>query len=72
MSRMTVLERDVARPICLVLFSVADKCYTLCNLANDGWLDADGLDVKVASASAEGKLSGKNLFGIGDRFAPFL
>ena len=41
---MTALERDVARSIRLVLFSVADKRYTLCNVADDGWLNVDGLD----------------------------
>ena len=45
MSEMEALECDVARPICLVLFPVTDKGYTLCNVANDGWLDFDGLDV---------------------------
>ena len=44
-SGMEALECDVARPICLVLFSVTDKGYTLCNIANDGWLNFDGLDV---------------------------
>ena len=29
----------------LVLFPLADKGYTLCNVANDGWLNIDGLDV---------------------------
>jgi hypothetical protein len=35
---------DVARPICFVLFPVADKGDTFCNVANDGWLNFDGLD----------------------------
>ena len=51
-SRMTALERDVARPIRLVLFSAADKRYTLCNMTDDGWLNVDGLNVRVASALA--------------------
>ena len=38
-----MLERDVARPIPGVPFPLADKCYTHCNVANDGWLDFDGL-----------------------------
>ena len=42
---MAALECDVARPICVVLFPVADKGYTLCNVANNGWLYVDGLDV---------------------------
>ena len=52
MSRITALERDVTRPIRLVLFSVADKCYAFCNVPDDGWLDGDGLDVRVSSALA--------------------
>ena len=42
---MKALECDVASPICLVLFPVSDKGYTLCNVANGGWLHFDGLDV---------------------------
>ena len=52
MSGMTALERDVARPIRLVLFSGADKGYTLCNMTDDRWLNVDGLNVRVASALA--------------------
>lgn len=40
---MEASECDIARPICLVLFSVADQGYTFCNVANDGWLDFDRL-----------------------------
>jgi hypothetical protein len=42
---MAVLECDVARPICLMPFPVTDKGHALCNVANDGWLNLDGLDV---------------------------
>ena len=42
---MEALECDIARPICLELFPLANKRYTLCNVADDGWLDFDGLDV---------------------------
>jgi hypothetical protein len=42
---MKALECNVARPICLVLFPVTDKGYTLRNVANDRWLNFDGLDV---------------------------
>ena len=42
---MEALKCDVARPICLVLFPLADMGYTLCNVANDGWLTPDGLGV---------------------------
>ena len=42
---MKALERDVACPIRLVLFPFADERDTLCNVANDGWLNFDGLDV---------------------------
>ena len=42
---MEVLECDVASPISIVRFPLADQGYTLCNVANDGWLDFDGLDV---------------------------
>jgi hypothetical protein len=38
-----VLKCDIAGPIPSVLFPLADKCYTLCNVANDGRLDVDGL-----------------------------
>ena len=40
---MEVLERDVACSIPGVLFPFANKRYTLCNVANHGWLDFDGL-----------------------------
>ena len=46
---MEALECDVARSIRLVLFSVTDKRYTLCDVANDGWLDFDRLDVKLVT-----------------------
>ena len=52
---MTTLECDVARPIRLVLFFVPDQRYALCNVADDGWLNVDGLDLRVASALAEGR-----------------
>ena len=38
-----VLECDIARSIPRVPFPVTDKCYTLCNVADDGWLNFDGL-----------------------------
>ena len=41
--RMEVLECDVAHSISLVRFSLADEGYTLCNIANDGLLNLDGL-----------------------------
>jgi hypothetical protein len=41
---MEALECDVARQICLALFPVANKGYTLCDVANDRWLDCDGLE----------------------------
>jgi hypothetical protein len=40
---MQVLERDVARSIPGMLFPFANKRYTLCNVAKDGWLDFDRL-----------------------------
>ena len=42
---MKALECDVAGPICLVLFPASDKGYALCNVANPGWLNFDGLDL---------------------------
>ena len=42
---MEALECDVARPICLVLSPIADKGYTLRNVANDGRLNFDRLEV---------------------------
>ena len=44
---MKVVERNVTRSICLVPFPLSDKCYTLCNVSNDGWLNFDGLCVKI-------------------------
>ena len=41
---MEALACDVARPIRSVLFPVADKGYTLGNVASDGWLNFDGLN----------------------------
>ena len=40
---MEVLKCDVARPIPSIPFSLADKCYTYCNVANDRWSYFDGL-----------------------------
>jgi hypothetical protein len=42
---MEAHECDVARPIRLVPFPLADKGNTLCNVAKDGWPDFDGLDI---------------------------
>ena len=42
---MEVFECDIAGPIALVPFPTADKCYTLCNVANYGRLNFDGLDL---------------------------
>ena len=42
---MTVLKRDVARPICLVLFAVADKGETHCYVSEEGGFELDGLDI---------------------------
>ena len=42
---MEVFERDVADPIALVPFPVADKRYTFRDVANDGRLNFDGLGV---------------------------
>ena len=39
------LERDITRPICFVPFAIANECYTLCDIANDGWLKFDILCV---------------------------
>ena len=44
---MKVVERNVTRSICLVPFPLSDKCYTLCNVSNDRWLNFDGLCVKI-------------------------
>ena len=40
-----MLERDVARPICVVFFAVVDKGKTHCDEAEHGGLDFDGLDM---------------------------
>ena len=40
---MEASECDVAGPIALVPFPVSDERYTLCDIANDGRLDFDGL-----------------------------
>ena len=42
---MEAFECDVAGPIALVPFPIADKRYTLCDVANDGWLDFNGLGI---------------------------
>ena len=39
------LERNITRPICFVPFAIANECYTLCDIANDGWLKFDRLCV---------------------------
>ena len=44
-SRMEAPERDVARPICLVLFPLSSKRHNLCNVANHGWFNFDGLNM---------------------------
>jgi hypothetical protein len=49
---MEALERDVARPIPVVLFPLADMRDALCNVANDGWLNFDGLSCRLVSVSA--------------------
>ena len=65
---MTVLERHVARPIRLVFFPVADKCETLCNVAEDGRLDVERLDINQHRPAVEEKT--RHLFGIIDRHVP--
>ena len=45
MRRVTMLERNVARSICLVLFAVADKGETHCYVAEQGGFDLDRLDI---------------------------
>ena len=53
---MEVLKCDVARPISGVPFPLADKRYTICNVANDGRLDFDRLaeiNVSVACRRTE-------------------
>ena len=42
---MEAFECDVAGPIAVVPFPVADKRYTLCDVAHDGRLNIDGLGV---------------------------
>lgn len=42
---MTVLERDVTGTKRLVLLPIADKCETVCYVAENGGLDFDGLDI---------------------------
>ena len=42
---METFECDVARPIAVVPFPVTDKGYTLCDVANDGRLNFNGLCV---------------------------
>ena len=38
-------ECDVAGLISLSVVALADKRHALCDVANDGWLDLDGLSV---------------------------
>ena len=49
MSRMKAFHGDIARPICLVLFPISDESYALCNVANDGWLNFNGLGTNMVS-----------------------
>ena len=42
---MEPLERDVTGPICFVSLTLANMCYTLCDVGNGGRLDLDGLGV---------------------------
>ena len=42
---MEAFECDVAGPIALEPFPTADERYTHCNVANDGRLNFDGLEV---------------------------
>ena len=65
---MEALECDVARPICLVLFPVADIGYTLCNVANDGRLNLDGLHEN--QWQRVGEQSKKHLCSIGNGSVP--
>ena len=46
MRRMEAFKCDITGPIASVSFPVADKRYTLCDVANDGRLDFDALGVK--------------------------
>ena len=48
---MEAFECDVAGAIAIVPFPLADKRYTLCDVANDGRLDFEGLLCKLTSAS---------------------
>jgi hypothetical protein len=41
---MTVPEGEVVHQTTLRLSSSADECYTLRNVANDGWPNIDGLE----------------------------
>ena len=42
---MEALECNVAGPICFVFFPLSSKRHTLCDVANDGWFNLDGLDL---------------------------
>ena len=67
---MTVLERNVAGPICLVLLSAADKGETFCYVAEDGRLDFDGLNSNQHQHAKEEER--QNLIRIVDRDVPLL
>ena len=48
---MEAFECDVAGAIAVVPFPFTDKRYTLCDVANDGRLDFEGLLRKLTSVS---------------------
>ena len=67
-----MFERDVTRPICLVPFPLADECYTLCNVSDDGWLNFDRLGDNLNRHQHMREQSNTHRVGIGDRRVPFL
>lgn len=42
---MKAFKCDVTRSVTFVLFPVADMRDTFCDVADDGWLNVDSLDV---------------------------
>lgn len=72
MTRIEVLECDVARAISLEFFSHANKGYKICNVTNDGWLHLDGLAIKWGQLVRMQGQSDEHLLGINDCCVPLL
>ena len=69
---MEALKRDVAGLIAPIPFPLADICYTLCNVANDGRMDLDCLDFNQCRHRCQREESNTHRFSIDKRCVPVL